>query len=85
MYRRHFIAFLQIYDNGAVSASQYRDFLNQAVPSNHIYGGDDPDNGKIYGDGRSQWNHLNVKAEGDYATLPALAMQALAQQGKFRT
>jgi len=66
-----------LYDNAPVNPSAFKDFLNEAVPSGHIYGGEDSDKGTVYGDGRAEWNHLDVKPEGDYATLPALKLAEL--------
>ena len=35
--------------------------LNAALPSGHLYGdSDDPDGGKIYGDGNTAWNYLQL-------------------------
>jgi hypothetical protein len=53
---------LKIYDNSP--GFQVTKYLNESVPSGHMYGDDDPDRGMIYGDGRTQWNHLQLKIEG---------------------
>jgi hypothetical protein len=67
----------QLYDNAPPAVAE---FLSATAPSQHIYGGDAADAGALYGDGKANWNYLDVKEEGDYATLPALAQAALMKQ-----
>jgi hypothetical protein len=44
--------------------------LNAALPSGHLYGdSDDPDGGKIYGDGNTAWNYLQLDPTAEYGTL----------------
>ena len=89
----------QVYDNTPTPSSRVAQYLNEAVPSGHMYLGDDPEQRSVYGDGRTQWNHLQLKIvcylfmfliifsscfikEGDYATLPALALQVQQLGGR---
>ena len=40
--------------------------FNETVPSGRLY---QDEVGTIYGDGRTQWNQLALKMEGDYVRL----------------
>ena len=45
-------------------------YLNDEAPSQSIYDAeDDPDRGKVYGDGKTQWNYLELSPGSEYGML----------------
>ena len=50
----------------SASAQSIAAMFNETVPSGRLY---QDEVGTIYGDGRTQWNQLALKMEGDYVRL----------------